>query len=247
MGENAARVAWAGVGRVAPAAAHHAARRPAGRAEAARRAVLRAAGRRAARMGRAQRRRRSRGRRGRKLENPCRFPLCSLDAWIEAHPHEEEGRHASHGAGQGNRGERSRRDAERGAAERDAGLQRGAGEGRRDARRRRPASQLEGARVVFTGSERKVIDGPFAETKELLAGYWLWQVKSLDEAIEWVKRVPDPMPGSEAISRSARSSRPRTSATSSLPSCAPRSEELRQQVDSRRVGETTRGRRPAHA
>jgi hypothetical protein len=56
-----------------------------------------------------------------------------------------------------------------------------------------------GARVVFTGSERKVIDGPFAETKELLAGYWLWQVKSLDEAIEWVKRVPDPMPGTEAI------------------------------------------------
>jgi hypothetical protein len=56
-----------------------------------------------------------------------------------------------------------------------------------------------GARVLFTGGERKVIDGPFTETKELLAGYWLWQVKSLDEAIEWVKRVPDPMPGSEAI------------------------------------------------
>jgi hypothetical protein len=56
-----------------------------------------------------------------------------------------------------------------------------------------------GARVVFSGSERKVIDGPFTETKELLAGYWVWQVKSLDEAIEWVKRVPDPMPGTEAI------------------------------------------------
>jgi hypothetical protein len=56
-----------------------------------------------------------------------------------------------------------------------------------------------GARVLFTGGERKVIDGPFTETKELLAGYWLWQVKSLDEAIEWVRRVPDPMPGSEAI------------------------------------------------
>jgi hypothetical protein len=47
-------------------------------------------------------------------------------------------------------------------------------------------------RVGFSGSERKVIDGPFAETKELLAGYWLWQVKSMDEAIEWVKRVPNP-------------------------------------------------------
>jgi hypothetical protein len=57
----------------------------------------------------------------------------------------------------------------------------------------------KGVRVVFSGSERKVIDGPFAETKELLAGYWLWQVKSLDEAIEWVKRAPDPMPGAEAV------------------------------------------------
>ncbi len=49
-----------------------------------------------------------------------------------------------------------------------------------------------GARVEFSGSERKVIDGPFAETKELLGGYWLWQVKSVDEAIEWVKRIPNP-------------------------------------------------------
>jgi hypothetical protein len=50
----------------------------------------------------------------------------------------------------------------------------------------------KGVRVAFKGSERKVIDGPFAETKELLAGYWLWQVKSLDEAVEWVKRMPAP-------------------------------------------------------
>jgi hypothetical protein len=50
----------------------------------------------------------------------------------------------------------------------------------------------KGARVEFAGAERKVIDGPFAETKELLAGYWVWQVKSLDEAIEWVKRIPNP-------------------------------------------------------
>ncbi|MBV8942663.1 MAG: YciI family protein, partial [Solirubrobacterales bacterium] len=49
-----------------------------------------------------------------------------------------------------------------------------------------------GARVEFSGSERKVIDGPFTETKELLAGYWLWQVKSMDEAIEWAKRIPNP-------------------------------------------------------
>ena len=50
----------------------------------------------------------------------------------------------------------------------------------------------KGVRVEFSGSDRKVIDGPFAETKELLAGYWLWQVKSLEEAIEWVKRIPNP-------------------------------------------------------
>jgi hypothetical protein len=50
----------------------------------------------------------------------------------------------------------------------------------------------KGARVIFSGNKRTVIDGPFAETKELIAGYWLWQVKSKDEAIEWVKRCPNP-------------------------------------------------------
>jgi hypothetical protein len=57
----------------------------------------------------------------------------------------------------------------------------------------------KGVRVAFSGSDRKVINGPFAETKELLAGYWLWEVKSIDEAIEWVKRAPDPMPGTEGV------------------------------------------------
>jgi hypothetical protein len=55
-----------------------------------------------------------------------------------------------------------------------------------------------GARVRFSNGERVVIDGPFAETKELIAGFWLLQVKSLDEAIEWIKRCPNPMPGTEA-------------------------------------------------
>jgi hypothetical protein len=55
----------------------------------------------------------------------------------------------------------------------------------------------KGARVQFSGSERKVVDGPFAETKELVAGYWIIQAKSLDEAIEWVKRVPNPDEGQE--------------------------------------------------
>ena len=55
-----------------------------------------------------------------------------------------------------------------------------------------------GARVRFSGDKRTVIDGPFAETKELVAGFWIFQVKSLAEAIEWVKRCPNPMPGTEA-------------------------------------------------
>jgi len=53
----------------------------------------------------------------------------------------------------------------------------------------------KGARVKFSGSKRTVVDGPFAETKELIAGFWLFQVKSKEEAIEWVKRCPDPMEG----------------------------------------------------
>jgi hypothetical protein len=57
----------------------------------------------------------------------------------------------------------------------------------------KPSSQ--GKRVRFSGAKRTVIDGPFAETKELIAGYWLWQVRSMDEAIEWARRCPNPMPG----------------------------------------------------
>ncbi|QRR07917.1 YciI family protein [Burkholderia sp. MS455] len=56
-----------------------------------------------------------------------------------------------------------------------------------------------GKRVHFSGKNRTVIDGPFAETKELIAGYWLWQVKSMEEAVEWVKRCPNPMPGDSDI------------------------------------------------
>ena len=51
----------------------------------------------------------------------------------------------------------------------------------------------KGKRVRFDGAKRSVIDGPFAETKELIAGFWLWQVKSMDEAVEWLKRCPNPM------------------------------------------------------
>ena len=60
----------------------------------------------------------------------------------------------------------------------------------------KPSSQ--GARVRFSGKSRTVTDGPFAETKELVAGFWLWQVRSLEEAVEWVKRCPNPMPNEDS-------------------------------------------------
>jgi len=57
----------------------------------------------------------------------------------------------------------------------------------------------KGARVRFSGANRTVIDGPFAETKELVAGFWVWKLNSMQEAIEWVKRCPNPMPGDSEI------------------------------------------------
>lgn len=57
----------------------------------------------------------------------------------------------------------------------------------------------KGARVQFDGASRVVVDGPFAETKELVAGFWIWECASLDEAIAWVKRCPNPMPGPSEI------------------------------------------------
>lgn len=58
---------------------------------------------------------------------------------------------------------------------------------------------VKGKRVRFSGEQRTVIDGPFAETKELIAGFWLWQVKSMEEAVEWVRRCPNPMEGESEI------------------------------------------------
>src|SRR5438067_3115800 len=81
-------------------------------------------------------------------------------------------------------------------------------------------SSAKGARVKFSGAKRTVIDGPFPETKELVAGFWLWQVKSKEEAIEWAKRCPNPSPGMDRSSKSDKCSRPTTSATP----CRPRFE-----------------------
>jgi hypothetical protein len=57
----------------------------------------------------------------------------------------------------------------------------------------------KGKRVVMKGSERVVVDGPFTETKELVAGFWIWRVKSMEEALAWARRCPDPMPGEEGV------------------------------------------------
>jgi hypothetical protein len=57
---------------------------------------------------------------------------------------------------------------------------------------------VKGKRIQFSGGKRNVVDGPFAETKELIAGYWIWQVRSMEEAVEWALRCPDPMPGEDA-------------------------------------------------
>jgi hypothetical protein len=81
----------------------------------------------------------------------------------------------------------------------------------------------QGARVKFAGEKRTVIDGPFAETKELVAGFWLWKCASLQEAIEWVKRCPNPMPGEEAEIEIRRVFEPEDFSPASQP-------ELRQEV-----------------
>ncbi len=62
-----------------------------------------------------------------------------------------------------------------------------------------PQPSSKGARVRFSGRNRTVVDGPFSETKELIAGFWIWQVKSKGEAIEWVRRCPNPIPGESEI------------------------------------------------
>jgi hypothetical protein len=56
-----------------------------------------------------------------------------------------------------------------------------------------------GKRILFAGGKRSVVDGPFAETGEVVAGFWIWKVKSMDEAVEWARRCPDPMPGEASV------------------------------------------------
>ena len=91
----------------------------------------------------------------------------------------------------------------------------------------------KGARVEFSGSERKVIDGPFAETKELLAGYWLWQVRSMEEAIEWVKRIPNPT-GEDGIVEIRPVFEPDDFGDEFTPELREKEERLRKETEARR-------------
>jgi len=92
-----------------------------------------------------------------------------------------------------------------------------------------------GKRVRFSGTKRTVIDGPFSETKELVAGYWIWEVRSMEEAVEWLKRCPNPMPGESDVEI-----RPFFEAADFGENFTPEAQErvkrLREEVASRKVG-----------
>ena len=92
----------------------------------------------------------------------------------------------------------------------------------------------KGARVRFSGAKRSVIDGPFAETKELVAGFWIWQVKSKEEAIEWVKRIPNPMPGSETEVEIRQVFEVEDFGANATPEIREREQRLRQQTSAQR-------------
>ena len=92
----------------------------------------------------------------------------------------------------------------------------------------------KGKRVVFSGGKKTVIDGPFAETKELVAGFWLWQVKSIEEAVEWVRRCPDPMPGEESIIEIRPVFEAEDFGKEFMPELRPQEERLRAEVERQR-------------
>src|ERR1700757_173905 len=92
----------------------------------------------------------------------------------------------------------------------------------------------KGARVRFAGEKRTVIDGPFAETKELVAGFWLWKCASLQEAIEWVKRCPNPMPGEEAEIEIRQGFEAEDFGPALTPELREQEEKLRAQVEQRK-------------
>jgi hypothetical protein len=88
--------------------------------------------------------------------------------------------------------------------------------------------------VRFSGGTRTVIDGPFPEAKDLVAGFWIWQVKSMDEALAWVKRCPDPMPGEEAEVEIRPVFEPDDFGTELTPELRAQEERLRTEVEQQR-------------
>ena len=92
----------------------------------------------------------------------------------------------------------------------------------------------KGARVRFSGNQRTVVDGPFTETKELIAGYWLWQCQSKAEAIRWVKRCPDPMPGEDSEIEIRQVFEAEDFGTEFTPELRAQEERLRAQIDQKK-------------
>jgi hypothetical protein len=90
----------------------------------------------------------------------------------------------------------------------------------------------EGVRIRFSGDQRSVVDGPFAETKELIAGYWIWQVRDMDEAIEWAKRCPNPT-GEDSVLELRQVARLDDFGDSVTPEVRERDERLRAQLEER--------------
>jgi hypothetical protein len=89
----------------------------------------------------------------------------------------------------------------------------------------------KGKRIKFSGNKRTVVDGPFTETKELIAGFWIWQVRSMEEAIEWARRCPDPMPGEEAELELRRIFGPEDFGTELSPELRSKEEHLRAEIE----------------
>ena len=91
----------------------------------------------------------------------------------------------------------------------------------------------KGKRIKFSGGKRTVVDGPFTETKELIAGYWIWQVRSMEEAVEWARRCPDPMPGEEGELEIRPVYEAADFGEAYTPELQARDQRLRQQIESR--------------
>lgn len=95
---------------------------------------------------------------------------------------------------------------------------------------------VKGKRIHFSGGKKTVVDGPFAETKELIAGFWIWQVRNVEEAVEWARRCPDPMPGEESILEIRPFITPEDFGEAYTPELQARNEKLREEIEAQQKG-----------